>query len=152
VHATYQHIDPRIKNNRGLLAALRTRPNNLSSKRLHKRDHYLKQQPAIETIYQFKQRLHHLLRKKCMQARRCKRYIPIFLKMIKALKESPFQKLKTLGKTLHQWREEIVRMWRFTKNNGITEGFHRKMKLIQRRAYGFRNFENYRLRVRVLCS
>ncbi|TIH12782.1 hypothetical protein D0S45_15885, partial [Marinifilum sp. JC120] len=25
-------------------------------------------------------------------------------------------------------------------------------KLIQRRAYGFRNFENYRLRVRVLCG
>ncbi|WP_162263071.1 MULTISPECIES: transposase, partial [Legionella] len=50
------------------------------------------------------------------------------------------------------WREEVVRMWRFTKNNGITEGFHRKMKLIQRRAYGFRNFENYRLRVKVLCS
>ena len=46
------------------------------------------------------------------------------------------------------------RLWcrpRFTRNNGITEGFHRKMKLIQRRAYGFRNFENYRLRVRVLC-
>ena len=36
--------------------------------------------------------------------------------------------------------------------DGITEGFHRKMKLIQRRAYGFRNFENYRLRVKVLCS
>lgn len=34
----------------------------------------------------------------------------------------------------------------------ITEGFHRKMKLIQRRAYGFRNFENYRLRIRVLCA
>ncbi|QBS13401.1 hypothetical protein E4T54_04860 [Legionella geestiana] len=26
------------------------------------------------------------------------------------------------------------------------------MKLVQRRAYGFRNFENYRLRVRVLCG
>ncbi|CAM3014255.1 TPA: transposase, partial [Legionella pneumophila] len=26
------------------------------------------------------------------------------------------------------------------------------MKLIQRRAYGFRNFENYRVRVRVLCG
>ena len=49
-------------------------------------------------------------------------------------------------------REEVLRMLRFTKNNGITEGFHRKMKLIQRRAYGFRNFENYRLRVRVLCG
>ncbi|PUT38513.1 ISL3 family transposase, partial [Legionella taurinensis] len=49
------------------------------------------------------------------------------------------------------WKEEIVRMWRFSKSNGITEGFHRKMKLIQRRAYGFKNFENYRTRVRVLC-
>ena len=39
----------------------------------------------------------------------------------------------------------------FYPDNGITEGFHRKMTLIQRRAYGFRNFENYRLRVRVLC-
>ena len=46
----------------------------------------------------------------------------------------------------------IIRMWRFTKNNGITEGFHRKMKLIQRRAYGYRNFENYRLRVLVECG
>jgi transposase len=66
--------------------------------------------------------------------------------------QSPFKPLATLGKTRHQWREEVARMWRFTKSNGITEGFHRKMKLIQRRAYGFRNFENYRLRVKVLCS
>lgn len=76
----------------------------------------------------------------------------MFLHKLKQLKQSGFKSLKTLGKTLYQWREEIVRMWRFTKNNGITEGFHRKMKLIQRRAYGFRNFENYRLRVKVLCS
>ena len=33
-------------------------------------------------------------------------------------------------------------MWRFTKNNGIAEDFHRKKKLIGRRAYGFRNFQN----------
>jgi transposase len=43
-------------------------------------------------------------------------------------------------------------MWRFTKNNAITEGFHRKRKLIQRRAYGFRNFHNYRLRVIAQCG
>ena len=46
----------------------------------------------------------------------------------------------------------IIRMWRFTKSNGITEGFHRKMKLIQRRAYGYRNFQNYRLRVLIECG
>jgi transposase len=149
---TYQEIDPKMKNKRGLLAALRTNPENLSPEKLKRRDEYLNQQPAIAAIYHFKRQLHRLLMKKTMFKSRCERYIPVFLKMVDALKSSPFKRLVTLGKTLYQWREEVVRMWRFKKNNGITEGFHRKMKLIQRRAYGFRNFENYRLRVRVLCS
>lgn len=149
---TFQLIDPNIKNNRGLLAALRTNPENLTQKRLKQRDEYLKQQPIIHAIYDFKLKLQHLLMKKTLKARQCKKFIPIFLNMIHELKKSPFHHLKTLGKTLWNWRNEIVRMWRFSKNNGITEGFHRKMKLIQRRAYGFRNFENYRLRVKVLCA
>lgn len=149
---TYQEIDPSIKNKRGILAALRTHPDKLYGNRLMKRDNYLKLNPAINAIYDFKQRVHRLLMKKSMKARHCKRLIPLFLNMINDLKQSSFKRLITLGKTFNQWREEIVRMWRFTKNNGITEGFHRKMKLIQRRAFGFRNFENYRLRVKVLCS
>lgn len=40
-------------------------------------------------------------------------------------------------------------MWRFTRNNGITEGFHTKMEVLSRQAYGFRNFNNYRLRVKI---
>jgi transposase len=60
--------------------------------------------------------------------------------------------LASLGKTLCNWKDEAARMWRFSKSNGVTEGFHRKMKLIQERAYGFINFENYRVRVRVLCG
>lgn len=43
-------------------------------------------------------------------------------------------------------------IWRFTRSNGITEGFHNKMETISRQAYGFRNFENYRQRVQVLCA
>lgn len=40
------------------------------------------------------------------------------------------------------------------KSNAVsaTEGFHRKFKLIQRRAYGFRSFTNYRLRVIAQCG
>jgi transposase len=57
-----------------------------------------------------------------------------------------------LGNTLHSWKEKIATMSRFTRNNGITEGFHTKMEALQRQAYGFRNFQNYRLRVTVLCS
>jgi transposase len=43
-------------------------------------------------------------------------------------------------------------MWRFSKSNGITEGFHTKMEMISRRAFGFRNFENYRMRVFAQCG
>ena len=57
-----------------------------------------------------------------------------------------------LAETISEWFAPIIRMWRFTKNNGITEGFHRKMKLIQRLAFGYKNFENYRLRVLVQCG
>ncbi len=46
----------------------------------------------------------------------------------------------------------IIAMWRFSKTNGITEGFHNKMEMMSRRAYGFRNFENYRLRVLTHCG
>jgi transposase len=54
----------------------------------------------------------------------------------------------TMGKP-HQ---TLNRIKRFTRHNGITQGFHNKMELINRQAYGFRNFENYRLRVKVLCG
>ena len=35
-------------------------------------------------------------------------------------------------------------MWRFTRNNGITEGFHTVMELINRQAFGFRNARKLR--------
>ena len=74
------------------------------------------------------------------------------LDWIERLRQTPLPAFQTLAETLDGWKEEIARMWRFTKNNGITEGFHTKMEMIQRRAYGFRNFDNYRLRVMVLCG
>jgi len=136
----------------GVLALLRTKPERLSSQQKTKLAQFLKDNPAIEAIYQFQQQLHALLMHRAMTARWCRKTIPQFLEMIDALKKSMFKSLVALGRTLCQWKDEIARMWRFRKSNGITEGFHRKMKLIQRRAYGFRNFENYRIRVRVLCA
>ena len=68
---------------------------------------------------------------------------------LEQLRDSP---LRALARTLTSWLEPIVAMWRFSKSNGITEGFHNKMEMISRRAYGFRNFENYRLRVLTHCG
>ena len=148
---TYRELSREIKSNRGILALLRTRPDNLTAEKKIKRDKFLIENQAIAAIYQFQQHMHEILMKKTLTKRACQKLIPTFLTMIESLKESPFKPLATLGKTFDKWKDEIACMWRFSKSNGITEGFHRKMKLIQRRAYGFRNFENYRTRVRVLC-
>lgn len=147
----YRQLSDKVKYQRGILGILRTHPDKLSQKKLIRRNQFLANNPAINAIYQFQIKLHQLLMNKTCNKDQCRRLIPQFMSMVESLKHSPFKALKTLGRTLYQWREEIIRMWRFSKSNGITEGFHRKMKLIQRRAYGFRNFENYRTRVRVLC-
>jgi transposase len=62
------------------------------------------------------------------------------LAIIQELKESGFGPLKTLADTLESWAAEIGRMWRSSKSNGPVEGFHNKMEVISRRAYGYRNF------------
>ena len=64
----------------------------------------------------------------------------------------PARGLPDAGATLHRWQEEVACLRRFTCSNGMTGSFLTKMEMISRRAFGFRNFQNYRLRVRVLCA
>ncbi len=97
-------------------------------------------------------RLRRLLNQKRQTKRACRPLARHLFLFIEKLAASAFEPLLALSNTLRSWAEPIACMWRFTKNNGVTEGFHRKMKLIQRRAYGFRNFENYRLRVLASCG
>jgi transposase len=136
----------------GLLRLLLTRPDKLGAEQRERLQAYLAEHPALQAVYDFCRALGDLLRVKAQSRRGCRKYVVELLDRIRQLRESPFAAMRTLGNTLFSWKEEVARMFRFTRSNGITEGFHRKMKLIQRRAYGFRNFENYRLRVRVLCG
>lgn len=76
----------------------------------------------------------------------------ILVRAICQLRQAGLPQLVQLGETLHSWSAEVATMWRFTRNNAITEGFHTKMEVVQRQAYGFRNFQNYRLRVRLMCG
>lgn len=148
----WQSIDPEGRKNKGLLSPMRRHESKLDVLQKQKLFKYFEGFPALKIIWEFKQRLCQLLLIKRQTKRECRKLLPFYLRYVRELKESAFEAFKTLGKTLESWSQEIVRMWRFTKSNGITEGFHNKMELISRRAYGFRNFENYRLRVRALCS
>lgn len=148
---TWNLIDPIGRKNRGLLSLMRRNSQNLQPGQAAKLGSYLKDRPEMKITYDFKQELVCLLKVKKKTVRECKKIIPVFLNYIEQLKASLIEPLVTLGNTLDLWREEVARMFRFTKSNGIVEGFHNKMEMISRRAYGFRNFENYRLRVKALC-
>lgn len=149
---TFKEFDPTIKSHRGKLRLLRTHLWNLPPNKTQVLQKYLEKFPAIKVLFEAKQEIMTILLAKKSRTKQWKKLIRHFLKWKDQLKSCPLPYLQALGKTLDSWQEEIARMWRYSKNNGITEGFHRKMKLIQRRAYGFRNFENYRLRVKVLCG
>jgi transposase len=150
--ACWREIDPVGSKNRGLVSLMRRHRHNLKPEQQLRLSAYLAERPALDPIYRFKQRLCYLLLKKHKTKRQCQKLIPRFLRAVYELRHSKLAQLVTLGDTLHCWSEEIARMWRFTRSNGITEGFHNKMETISRQAYGFRNFENYRQRVQVLCS
>ena len=45
--------------------------------------------------------------KKHKTSQQCRKLVPRFLRAV-------------VGDTLHTWSEEIARMWRFTRSNGIT--------------------------------
>jgi len=150
--ACWREIDPVGSKNRGLISLMRRHRHNLKPEQKLRLLTYLAERPALAVLYRFKQRLCYLLLKKHKTRQQCHKLVPRFLRAVVALRESGLAQLVTLGDTLHSWSEEIVRMWRFTRSNGITEGFHNKMETITRQAYGFRNFENYRQRVQVLCS
>jgi transposase len=147
-----RQIAPPIRNHRRSLAALRKREDNVSaSDCLHLQGLFGKY-AALQPLYDAMHRLRALLNIKHQTKRACRPLAKKLLASIDELKASCFSSLLTLAETLSRWREPLAAMWRFTKNNGITEGFHRKMKLIQRRAYGFKNFSNYRLRVIAQCG
>ena len=141
-----------VKWNRKITYPLRKRRERLKPQEKERLKGFFKENPAIELAYEFKEKLCELLNKKSQTVKQCGDNIRKLKEMMKVMRYEAPTEFGKLAETISEWFTPIIRMWRFTKNNGITEGFHRKMKLIQRQAYGYKNFENYRLRVLVQCG
>jgi len=147
-----RQLCPDLGWNRAWLGVLRMRSDRMDPAQQQRLAALLAKYPALEGIYALMEKLCALLRLKLQSKNACRCHIRSLLELIDTLRQTPFEQALTLAKSLSDWTEEIARMWRFSRNNGITEGFHRKMKLIQRRAYGIRSFPNYRLRVIAQCG
>jgi transposase len=126
----WARLDEAGRKNRGLLSLFRRKRCNMSSEQHSRLESYLESVPGLKSVDEFQQRLLKYLRIKGIGPMEAKKYIPELLSMIGDLKISGFASLQTLGATLEQWLEPIARMWRFSKSNSITEGFHNKMGFI----------------------
>ena len=54
---------------------------------------------------------------------------------------------KELLHTLANWREEILDYFDYRITNGFVEGKNNRIKTIKRMAYGYRNMDNFQLRI-----
>ena len=150
---TWSQLDPKGRKSKGLMYLMRMHEwSKMKDKSRKNLERYLKENPATKAVYDFKQELMKLILTRVYGKSAAREQIPKFLDAIRALKMSNFGNLETLGNTLDEWKEEIVRMWRFSKTNSITEGLHRRMDEIQNRAYGMHNFNNFKIRVKAYCS
>lgn len=107
----------------------------------------LKKYPELNEVYWVKELMHKLYR--CKGRKRASRSLT---KLTDSLASTKIPELKTLRKTLMSWRAEILNYFENRLTNARTEGFNTVCKQLQKRAYGFRNFNHYRLKVLYACS
>jgi transposase len=102
--------------------------------------------PELEEIYKFKERMLSIY-----NIRGFNRAKKALTKLTDEMAHSGRKAVQSLRRTLVKWHIEILNYFKTGITNAKTEGYNRKAKLIQRKAYGYRNFENYRLRLLYDC-
>ena len=71
---------------------------------------------------------------------------------IAKVQQSGHKALLKCVETVCRWEQEILTYVDERITNGFVEGTNNKIKLIKRRAFGFRNFENFRYRILHECG
>jgi transposase len=61
----------------------------------------------------------------------------------------PFKALKNFVGTLYNWWQQILNYFTGRFNNGFAEGINLKIKMLNRRGFGYRSFKSFRLHVSV---
>jgi transposase len=104
-------------------------------------DRWLEENPELFELYWWKERMSSFYRiRKTGHAER------ILTKMTDQMAASKLPEIKTLRRTLMKWRNEILNYFKTRLTNARTEGFNNVAKLIQKRSYGVKSFEMYRLK------
>ena len=109
-------------------------------------DRYLKNHDKLNELYRWKERVFEFYRVKGFS-----RASIAFHRLLSDMERSSLDEVQRLLRTFKRWKHEIIRYFENGYTNGFTERMNGTGKLVQRRAFGYRNFKNYRLRVLTAC-
>jgi transposase len=110
-------------------------------------DRFLVRYPEMRELYGWKERLHSFYR-----MRGGGRSYQAYKKLMDDMSVSFLPEVITLRKTLLKWKDEILNYFYCRLTNARLEGFNCKASALKRRAYGYRNPENYRIQLLHACS
>jgi transposase len=114
---------------------------NLTDTQQEKLDQVYKNCPTLRMAHRLKECLRHIFEYRSTKEKAIQR-LQKWSRI--AEKEHLFAKFR---KTLSSWMDKIANYFHQRTTSGMVEGINNKVKLIKRRAFGFRNFQNFRLRV-----
>lgn len=110
-------------------------------------DRFLELSPELKELYWYQQRIYRLYRTKGYKKAKEK-----LIGLTDDMARTNNKKILSYRNTFRSWHNEIMNYFATKLTNGRTEGYNRKAKLIQRCAYGFRSFKNYRLKLLYSCQ
>ena len=108
---------------------------------------WLADKHELRELYAIKEALHRLYR-----TRGYRRAKDALTRLTDTMAHSTIPEVRTLRRTLMRWRREVLAYFLCRLTNARTEGFNGKAKLVIRRAYGYKSFRNYRLRLLNACA
>ncbi len=109
-------------------------------------DRWLNDYPELKELYWAREMLFKFYRTKGLA-----RGKKALTRLTDHLSQSKNKSIQRLRRTLMSWRKEILNYFEMRLTNARTEGFNNVAKLVQKRAYGYKSFENYRLRMLNAC-
>jgi len=109
-------------------------------------DRYLKNHDKLDELYRMKERIFEFYRIKGFA-----RAVRAFDKLMGLMRVSVTEAVQRLRRTFMRWKNEILGYFENGYTNGFTERMNGTGKLVQRRAFGYKSFRNYRLRTLSAC-
>jgi transposase len=102
----------------------------------------LRHNPDLRTAWLLKEGLRDVYRRRDREEAAAK-----LAAWIDEANDSGLKAFRRAARTLRNWREEVLNYWTYPITNAMVEGKHNRVKVLKRRAYGYKNDRTFSLRI-----